>query len=400
MLSPSFHNDAAPPVNDPGHVVIVGAGIVGISAAFFLSRRGVRVTVLEAASPAAGASGASDGAVSVASKRPGLMMQLGLAGIATYRALASGGVLAGEFRERPTFIIASNAAEAEVLAEHAAALAGAGVTVRLLARAEITGLLPMVSDEVVALARVEGEGHAIGYRVVERLARAGRFTLRRSAPVDGFVRDKTGRVTAVSTGQGGLVAADAVLVAAGNGSERLLGLSGALIPRKGQLLLTERAAGRLAAPAGPLMSSRYLLSKGAAKGGPADAARSFGLVIDPLATGQFLIGGTREDGVTHTDNDLAAVRHILAEAVALMPDLARLRLLRAFSGIRTATVDRLPIVGAVPGAENLFVATGFEGDGICLGPFMGELMHRLICGEPAAVDVNALSPARFTPRAA
>ncbi|MFZ1681898.1 MAG: FAD-dependent oxidoreductase, partial [Rhizobiaceae bacterium] len=56
---------------DACDVVVVGAGIVGASIAHHLARRGLAVTVIDRIGPAAAASGASDGAVSVASKRPG-----------------------------------------------------------------------------------------------------------------------------------------------------------------------------------------------------------------------------------------------------------------------------------------------------------------------------------------
>ncbi|MNL65730.1 Glycine oxidase [compost metagenome] len=79
----------------------------------------------------------------------------------------------------------------------------------------------------------------------------------------------------------------------------------------------------------------------------------------------------------------------------LAPSLAQLRVIRVFAGLRAATSDGLPIVGRVGGAENLWIATGFEGDGICLGPLMGRLCQQMICGEPVAHDISSLDAARF-----
>ena len=45
----------------PGHVVVCGAGVVGCAVAYFLSRRGVAVTVVERSAPACAASGKSGG---------------------------------------------------------------------------------------------------------------------------------------------------------------------------------------------------------------------------------------------------------------------------------------------------------------------------------------------------
>ncbi len=81
----------------------------------------------------------------------------------------------------------------------------------------------------------------------------------------------------------------------------------------------------------------------------------------------------------------------------LLPALARLRVIRVFSGVRTATRDGLPIVGRVPGFDNLAVATGFEGDGICLGPLVGREICRLVAGQPVELDLAPFAPGRFEP---
>ena len=378
-------------------MVIVGAGIVGVSTAYFLKRAGVPVRLVEVRAPAAAATGAAAGAVSAASKRPGPMMATATAGIRLYRELTAEGVLDGLFFTRSTFLVAVDDAEAEVLATHAAALAASGVSVERLTSERLRALAPSLSADVRAAAEVREEGHAIGYEIVRRLiARAG-LAVERGVRVDGLVADsQTGRVTGLDTGVG-RIEAEAVVIAAGGGSSDLLGLSGVLRARRGQLLVTERAPALNAGLPGAIMSARYLLSKASAPGAaPAAAsARGYGLVIDPLRTGQFLVGGTRENDAVRADTDAEAVAHILRDALRLVPGLASVRLLRTFAGLRTAVVDGLPLVGAVPGRAGLHVATGFEGDGICLGPLMGRSIARLLLGEDPGVDLTPFDPARF-----
>ncbi|NWM44851.1 FAD-binding oxidoreductase, partial [Escherichia coli] len=82
--------------------------------------------------------------------------------------------------------------------------------------------------------------------------------------------------------------------------------------------------------------------------------------IDPLKTGQFLLGGTREDNRSDTGTDIESISQIVREAAALYPPLLARRVIRTFSGVRTATRDGLPIVGQHPTIENLVLATGFE----------------------------------------
>ena len=182
-----------------------------------------------------------------------------------------------------------------------------------------------------------------------------------------------------------------MLVAAGIGSAPLLGLGDILIPRKGQMVVTDRAGSAGPAIDGHLMAASYL----AAKRGIVRDNGHIGLVIDPLMTGQFLIGGSREDHRSDHTTDASTIAAILREALDLYPPLAQRRVLRSFAGVRTASRDGLPIVGPHPRHDGLVVATGFEGDGICLGPLMGASAARLLLGQNPDVDLSALAPERF-----
>lgn len=384
----------------PSSAIVIGSGIVGAATAYFLARRGIAVRLIDASAPAAEATGAADGAVSVASKRPGPMMAAALKGVGLYGELADEGLFAGAFKRRSTFIVAASDEECAVLDAHSAALASAGVRVETLSETDLRRDFPALSPQAKMAVEVHGEGHAIGYQIVHRLLTASGISVDRDTRVEGLRFEDGGRRIAGITTSRGALTADVVVIAAGNGSAGLLGFSGVLTPRKGQLLVTERAPALNAAMRGAIMSGRYLLSKGSQKAGHAPPPRGLGLVIDPLVTGQFLIGGTREDFGKRETNDIDAVSRILKDAVALVPGLAGVRLLRSFAGVRTAVVDGLPLVGLIPGLENGYVATGFEGDGICLGPVTGKSIVQLICGEEPDLDLSSFEPARFASQGA
>ncbi|MBB4018832.1 glycine/D-amino acid oxidase-like deaminating enzyme [Chelatococcus caeni] len=374
------------------HVVVVGAGIVGAAAAFFLEAAGARVTLVEAEAPAAGATGASDGAVSVASKRPGPMMALALEARAFYRELAARGVLEGLFHPRSTFLLARGDEEASLLERHGADLAAAGERVVARSAVDLRRLLPGLGASVTAGIEVPDDGHAIGYEITARFLARSRPALRRATPVRAL-KLRGDRVAGVVTAQGE-IAADRVIVAAGIGSAVLIGLGDVLVPRKGQMAVTDRAQPSGPAIGGHLMAATYL----AAKRGISLDKPHIGLVIDPLVTGQFLIGGSREENRSDRRTDAATIAAILREALDFYPPLAGRRVIRTFAGIRTACRDGLPIVGPHPAVDGLVVATGFEGDGICLGPLMGACAARLALGEAPATDVSVLSPRRFAVR--
>ena len=371
------------------HVVIVGAGIVGAATAYYLTLAGARVTLLEAQTPSSGATGASDGAVSVASKRPGTMMQLAREARDLYAQLVKDHVLAGAFHTRPTYLFARTPEEVTLIHTQGHDLASAGEPTLALTRLELLNRIPGLSERVLAGLKVPKDGHAIGYQVVSRLLAAAGVTPQRHTPVRRLAVAH-GRVIGVETDAGRLLA-DRVVVAAGIDSGPLLGLSDVMIPRKGQLIVTDRAAMGGAAFPGPLMSAGYLAAKRAISPGQS----SVNLVIDPLATGQFLIGSSREEGLTDRQTDVVTVSAILREALEVYPALARQRVVRTFAGIRASTPDGLPIIGRHPTLEGLIIATAMQGDGICLGPLVGGAVARLACDLEPTQDLSALSPLRF-----
>lgn len=370
-------------------VLIVGAGIVGAAIGYFLVRGGAQVTLLDAKSPASGASGASDGAVSVASKRPGDMMALACEARSMYRQWAEQGVLADIYHPRPTYLFACTDEEVAVIAHQGADLMALGERVLPLTHAELMQRVPGIGGHVLAGMKVPDDGHALGYRVVDRLLQLSGVTVLRHTPVQRLALSD-GRVVGVVTPQGPLVA-DYVVVAAGLGSGALAGLQDILLPRKGQLIITDRASLSGVSLPGPLMSAGYL----AAKRRMVLGQTSTSLVIDPLATGQFLIGSSRETGFADRQTDIHTVSSLLREALAVYPALARRRVIRTFAGIRIGTRDGLPIVGPHPTLPGLFVATGMEGDGISLAPVIGAAVADMVLQVPVRFDVSMLDPGRF-----
>lgn len=370
-------------------MIVVGAGIIGAAIAFYLTRAGLRVTVLDAHWPAAGASGASDGAVSVASKRPGPMMALACQARTLYAQWVEQGVMRDIYHPRPTYLFARTDEEVAVIAQQGADLMELGERILPLTHAELMQRVPGLGRHVLAGMKVPDDGHALGYQVVDRLLQLSGAQVLRTTPVQRLALSDD-RVVGVVTPVGTLVA-DRVVVAAGLGSGALAGLQDRLIARKGQLVVTDRASLTGAALRGPLMSAGYL----AAKRRMVLGQSSLSLVIDPLATGQFLIGSSRETGFADRQTDLQTVATLVREAMAVYPALARQRVIRTFAGVRIGTQDGLPIVGRHPTLPGLFIATGMEGDGICLAPVIGAALADMVLEQPTRFDVSVLDPARF-----
>ncbi len=380
MAAPSIHEF---------DLVVAGAGVVGASIAWHAAQHGMRVAVVDAVGPAAGATGASDGAVSVASKRPGVLTTLACESLAYCHQLARGvGPLHRVFATRPSYFFASDDQESIALDGLVAKLRGMDAYVRVLRdQAHAIDAITNLGPTVRRLVEIDGEGHMLGYQATQAYLAHANARCFWGETVAGFA--ESGACIDVRLGSSVLRAGQLVL-ALGVGSTRLLP-SLPVLPRAGQLIVTDAQAGGAAPLPGALTAASYLLSKST---GSARQALT-PVVIDPLKTGQYLIGSSREPHGDRHRTDLSTVQSLLRRAVQCYPALARRRVIRTFTGVRAAVDDGLPIVGRLAGHARAWVATGFEGDGICLSALIGRDVAAMVAGRAAAADLTALSPQRF-----
>ena len=111
--------------------------------------------------------------------------------------------------------------------------------------------------------------------------------------------------------------------------------------------------------------------------------------------GRAIIGATIEDAgfdKTLHPSDIAYLRSL---AASLLPPLADAHQLEAWAGLRPATPDGLPLLGALPTQPNHFIATGHYRDGILLAPATAHVMAQLLSGETPSIDLTPFSPARI-----
>lgn len=93
----------------------------------------------------------------------------------------------------------------------------------------------------------------------------------------------------------------------------------------------------------------------------------------------------------------ARVRGIVNAVARYFPDVtpAHLKQATVRSGLRPCSPDGLPYVGRVSRFANLSVATGHAMMGISLGPITGKLMAEILSGEPLSCSMEGLSPDRY-----
>jgi glycine oxidase len=171
-------------------------------------------------------------------------------------------------------------------------------------------------------------------------------------------------------------------------SETVLNCSGAWAGQLGPIPLPIRPVkGQMLAVA---MPSKNLLRH---------VVRSPEVYLIPRSDGRLVIGATLEEAGFNKQTVPETIKQLHQAALALLPDLQNARMLEAWAGLRPATPDDLPILGRteVPG---YFVATGHHRDGILLAPITAKLVAQVVCGAKPEYDLERFSAGRFNSKAA
>lgn len=121
-----------------------------------------------------------------------------------------------------------------------------------------------------------------------------------------------------------------------------------------------------------------------------------GHYLVPWDDNRVAMGATRESGVGFDPRTTAGgVHEVLDAGLATAPGLGDAAIEEVRVGLRPVSEDGLPAIGAVPGVEGAYLATGHGPTGLTLGPFSGKVVADLVRGEPVAVDLSGLRPDRF-----
>jgi len=115
----------------------------------------------------------------------------------------------------------------------------------------------------------------------------------------------------------------------------------------------------------------------------------------PRSDGRMLIGATAEEAGFDKQTVPQTIQKLRLAALDLVPKLADARILEAWAGLRPGTPDGLPILGATP-TPGYFVATGHFRDGILLAPATARAMGRVVTGLRPEIDLSKFSVARFS----
>jgi len=349
------------PASSTPDICIAGAGIIGLSLALELHHRGVHVTVLDRATPLAEASTAAAGMLAANDPHNPLKLQpLADLSISLYPAFLDRlHTLSGievPFQTHAT--IQSDIAKPRRLHNS-------------LGRAYLDRLLPgntLGNRHFYLLAEESLDPRQLATAL---LAAVQATSIRLLPNTSLLATHSSGATTTVSTSAGTI---DTAAFVNCTGAWAVSG-SFPVRPVKGQMLA-------VAIP--PSLPLRFTL-------------RTESIYIVPRTqgpnAGRAIIGATIEDAGFDKAVHPADIAHLHAQASSLLPQLASAPILESWAGLRPATPDLLPMLGALT-EPNHFIATGHYRDGILLAPSTAHVMAQLLLGEAPSIDITPFSPAR------
>jgi sarcosine oxidase subunit beta len=373
---------SSPGVPTHASVVVVGGGVVGLSAAYHLAASGVRdVVLVEKDEFGSGSTCKAAGGVR-AQFSDAVNIELGLRSLRTFETFREEFGQEIDLHQVGYLFLLDRPEHVELFEKSVSLQNELGVPSRMIEVAEAKRLSPLVDTEgLLAAAYSPTDGHCtpesvvLGYATAAR--RAGARLLRGTA-VEGIEHDGQ-TIGAVRTTRG-TIRTEVVVCAAGAWSGaigRMAGVELPVEPLRRQVLTTEPIDGL--DPRTPFTidfgTSFYFHGEGR------------GLLLgmsDPDETPGFKL-----------QRDDAWLPRLGAAIERRAPAIAEVGIASGWAGLYEETPDHNAVIGEADEVSRLLYATGFSGHGFLMGPAVGEVVRDLYHGHKPVVDVSGLDVRRF-----
>jgi len=389
-------------LNKTAEVVVIGGGLIGSSAAYYLAKKGVKVTVIERREGLCfGASGANQGGCPF-QIFTSPVLELVNESLKLYKGLSDELDYDLEYQNSGSLICSVDEEQYPAMESHYEIFRKKGLNVRLIEGEEIQELEPSLGKDVVVGVEEQYSGIVNPFKVTYGFARAARkmgaeFIL--STEVKNIETNK-GKITSVATDRG-KIETNFVVNAAGAWSPdigKMLGLTIPVRPQRGQIIVTESV---------PLNKRwRYILDadylttafnaeKIAKSKDPRIKLGIAGSYIQ-ANSGNWTVASSRDFTGYNNKVTMQTLSYIAKRIIKFMPKFADVNFIRAFAGFRPfCYVDGLPILSKVDNLLGFIIATGHAGEGVTLAPITGKLISELITENRTSIPIDAFAFSRF-----
>ncbi|MEI3893548.1 MULTISPECIES: FAD-binding oxidoreductase [Bacillus] len=382
-------------------VLIIGGGIIGCSIAYYTSKYGRDVTIIEKGEFVSGTSSRCDGNMLAIDKDPGFDSQMSLVSQKLVTDLSEELEHSFEYRAPGSILVCESDEEMEAAQRWVNRQKEAGLPFRMLDRQDIREESPFFADDLLGGLECATDSTVNPYLLAfSLLAESKKYGTKafNLTEVKEMKRDIDGSFIVETTN--GTFNAKQVVNAAGVWAPKIgkmLDVNIPIEPRKGHIIVASRQEH---VGCRKVMEFGYLISKFGGKRKVDALTEKYGvaLVFEPTESQNFLIGSSREFVGFHTRINNEVIKCIANRAIRFYPKMADMMVIRSYAGLRPWTEDHLPIISRVEHIPNYFIAAGHEGDGISLAAVTGKVVEELLNEKETIIPIEPLRLSRFTER--
>ena len=371
--------------NATAELIVVGGGVIGLSVARAVARKGVSsVMLIDRAGLGNEASFAAAGmlAPQAEADRADDFFKLACQSRDMYSAFAAAledeSGIDIELDTSGTIYLAFTDNDLEEVDQRYEWQTSAGFPVEKLNAQEVNELEPCVANNVRAALRFPLDWQVENRRLLVALATANQKLGVRvvTGTTVESLRTERDRITGVETSDG-FVSTQKVVIAGGAWTDfiKAEGIPKLSIqPVRGQMICFETS---------PRLARHVIYSP-----------RGY---LVPRRDGRLLAGSTTENAGFDKRVTARGLHSILSNALEISPRIGDLPLINSWAGLRPRSGDNLPVLGRAGAIEGLYYATGHYRNGILLAPITGELLADLIVDNVGSPWLESFGPHRFDP---
>ncbi|WP_342601346.1 FAD-dependent oxidoreductase [Psychrobacillus sp. FSL H8-0483] len=382
-------------------IVVIGGGIIGAAIAYYGSKAGLEITVLEKNEMASGTSSRCDGNILAIDKDPGFDSQMSLKSQQLVHELDRDLDISFEYRNPGSILVCESDAEMEAANLWVKRQQAAGLDFNMLDREDLRNESKYFADDLYGGLECKTDSTVNPYMLTYSMfysAEKHGARIHTNTEVKNMKKETSGKFT-IETNNG-TFSANKVVNAGGVWAAKIgemLELDIPIVPRKGQLIVASRQQ-----PVGlrKVMEFGYLISKfgGERLVDPMTEKYGVALVFEPTEAQNFLIGSSRQFDGFNTRVNHEVIQYIAKRAIRFYPKIEDMTVIRTYSGLRPWTEDHLPIISQVDHIPGYYIAAGHEGDGISLAAVTGKLIEEMLSERETCIPIEPLQLARFKER--
>lgn len=365
-------------------VIVIGSGVIGCAAAYYMAKKGMSVLVLDQdESVGNGGSSRNGGGVRQSGRDP-RELPLAIYGVENvWPTLSDELGVDVEYHKEGNLRLGKTETHKQILTGLTEKAVACGLNVRMIDAEEVRKINPYLSEEVTCASWCPTDGHANPLTTT-----LGFYKNARALGVVFHMGEKVvklekvhGKLRWVCT-KTTVYEADQVLVAAGYASRFLTQTVGIDVPMQEELIEA------LVTEAEPKMFPQML--------GTADAD----FYGHQTNHGSFVFGGATGMESTVLDNGTNRTSSLTAPCICrgimkYVPKLADAKIVRTWAGYEDLSIDGIPVISKVEEVPGLLLACGFTGHGFGISPVVGQLLAQLAAGETPMLSLQEFRYDRF-----